>query len=305
MGDGTSENPYTRKDVLRLIEENGGKAEGLDLSGKIFEEGIDLRGLNLQGIIFHKCRLYKASLRGSDLVRANLQNVILMDANLQGSNLAVGDLQDADLRGANLERTNLTAANLQRTDLRMTNIQEARLWHADLRGARLWNANFKGAFLEDIEWDKKYIVGEELKFTRRNVDKNAKVQWITEASSVYRHLKICHTEQGLYDRVGEFFYREMEVKRKAQSWKKKPHLKLWNWVLRLLCGYGEKPERVVISAAVIIFGLAAAYYFWGSFSASSFLDKLYYSVVSFVALGYGSWALSPQAGLKEWEQQKL
>jgi hypothetical protein len=37
MGDGTKKNPYTRKDVLRLIEENGGRTVGLDLSGKYFE----------------------------------------------------------------------------------------------------------------------------------------------------------------------------------------------------------------------------------------------------------------------------
>ena len=29
MGDGIAENPYTREDVLKLIEENGGTAEGL------------------------------------------------------------------------------------------------------------------------------------------------------------------------------------------------------------------------------------------------------------------------------------
>ncbi|MFC1974744.1 hypothetical protein ACFLVA_01885 [Chloroflexota bacterium] len=59
MGDGTKENPYTREDVLRLIEENGGKAVGLDLSRKVFEEGIDLRGLNknhLQGITLDNAR---------------------------------------------------------------------------------------------------------------------------------------------------------------------------------------------------------------------------------------------------------
>ena len=29
MGDGTRKNPYTREDVLKRIEENGGKAKGL------------------------------------------------------------------------------------------------------------------------------------------------------------------------------------------------------------------------------------------------------------------------------------
>jgi len=33
MGDGTQENPFTREDVLKKIEENGGTAKGLDLSG--------------------------------------------------------------------------------------------------------------------------------------------------------------------------------------------------------------------------------------------------------------------------------
>ncbi len=38
MGNGTEENPYTREDVLKLIEENGGTAKGLDLLGKAFEQ---------------------------------------------------------------------------------------------------------------------------------------------------------------------------------------------------------------------------------------------------------------------------
>ena len=42
MGDGTVQNPFTREDVLRLIEENGGRAEGFDLSEKVFVEQIDL-----------------------------------------------------------------------------------------------------------------------------------------------------------------------------------------------------------------------------------------------------------------------
>ena len=50
MGDGTKENPLTRKDVLRLIEKNGGTASGLDLSGKYFEDEIDLSKLDLHEI---------------------------------------------------------------------------------------------------------------------------------------------------------------------------------------------------------------------------------------------------------------
>ena len=55
MGDGTKVSPYNREDVLRLIEENGGKAEGLDLSEKQFVENINLSNIDLSGIVLNKC----------------------------------------------------------------------------------------------------------------------------------------------------------------------------------------------------------------------------------------------------------
>ena len=59
---GEKEKPLTREDVLRLIKENGGKAEGLDLSRKVFEKGIDLRRLNLEGIILKEAILWDITL---------------------------------------------------------------------------------------------------------------------------------------------------------------------------------------------------------------------------------------------------
>ena len=75
MGDGTEQNPYTREDVRRLIEEHGGTAEGLDLSEKWFEDGIDLSekvfekqidlsDLDLRGIILKNSHLLAAHLEG-------------------------------------------------------------------------------------------------------------------------------------------------------------------------------------------------------------------------------------------------
>ncbi|MFC1956061.1 ion channel [Chloroflexota bacterium] len=59
--------------------------------------------------------------------------------------------------------------------------------------------------------------------------------------------------------------------------------------MRLLCGYGEKPERVVISAIVVVFGLTIVYIFGGLNLAYA----IYFCAVSFTALGYGSWAPTP------------
>jgi hypothetical protein len=262
MGDGTKESPYTREDVLRLLKETEEPGEVLDLSGKVFEEEIDLHGLDL-GII----DLSESYLNGANLEGARLWGALLIETRLIGANLKGTNLRDAHLWGAKLFGVELEGADLR---------------YAELWGAYLRYTEFPhNAKLEEVDWGKKYFLGEEVEGS------------FEEAEATYRRLKIWHTEQGLYDLAGKFFYREMEVKRKTQSWKKEPHLKLWSWILRMLCGYGEKPERVVISAAVVIFGLAIAYFLWGSFSSSSFADTLYYSVASFTALGYGQWAPQP------------
>jgi hypothetical protein len=253
MGDGTEKNPYTRKDVLRLIKENGGKAKGLDLSEKYFEKGIILGELNLREIILERAHLDEAYLWGAHLERANLQY-----AHLEEAVLSFAHLEEAILANAYLERTYLVKAKLE----------GAALWLARFsRDTRLWN----------IDWGS-YILMEE------------KRSRFTLAEETYRQLKIWYSEQGMYDIAAKFYYREMEIKRKAQSWKKKPHLKTWYWVMRMLCGYGEKPERVGISAAVIVLGLALIYFAIGTvWKWQAFWNSLYVSAVSFTALGYGTW----------------
>jgi len=238
MGDGTKENPYTRDDVLRLIEENGGTAEGLDLSGKEFESGIDLSKLNLSGII--------------------LEGAILIDADLEGSNLLGAHLEGADLTFAHFEG--------------------AELFFTDLEGATLWDVKFSpDTKLEYTNWGK-YILGEE------------KGGILPAAIITYRRLKTWYTEHGMYDTAGEFFFREMTVKRKVLKWWPNPFSRAWSKLLSLICGYGEKPLRVIGWAASVILGLALIYFIIGSvWEWSAFWNSLYFSSVSFTALGYGSW----------------
>jgi len=85
----------------------------------------------------------------------------------------------------------------------------------------------------------------------------------------------------------------MTVRRKMSIWWPNPLPRFLSKLISLFCGYGEKPLRVITWAVFTIFGLAAAYYFWGTFDTKSFADTLYYSVASFTALGYGQWAPQP------------
>jgi hypothetical protein len=92
--------------------------------------------------------------------------------------------------------------------------------------------------------------------------------------------------------AGEFFYREMEARRKL-AWKERrlPYA-LSMYALRFLYGYGERPLRVIGWVVAVILGFALGHWLFGTVERG-FWDALYYSAVSFTALGYG-WAAAPQ-----------
>jgi len=98
----------------------------------------------------------------------------------------------------------------------------------------------------------------------------------------------------MYPIADQFHYREWAVIRKGLRWREKPLQKLGNWVFCILTGYGGRPERVIIWAAVIISCLAGIY----SSSTMSLLDSFYHSAVSFTALGYGLGASTPVGWVK-------
>ncbi len=241
MGDGTKENPFTREDVLRLIKENGGKAEGLDLSGKVFEKGIDLRGFDLSGV--------------------NLENAYLVDAHLE----------NASLFSAHLENSVLVCAHLQNADLSDSNLAGAHLTHAQL------NSN---TLLEDVKWGN-YILGEEMK------------GYLESAVDTYRYLKMWYTNAGIADTAAKFYYREKEANRKSIKWRSKH----WNdrfaaELMRVGFGYGERWWNILGWMALVVFGSTVAYYLSGELNL---LYSLYFSVISFTALGYGKWVdITPQ-----------
>jgi hypothetical protein len=318
----------TREDVLRLIEEHSqdvlrlleqGRPADLELDlrrAKLWRadlQGVDLPGADLQG-----ADLEGADLQGANLPDANLQGANLREANLQGAYLGAANLKGADLREAQLQGTRLDGASLregylrwadlQGADLREANLQQADLRKADLRRARLAHASVRGANLEDASWGD-YILGDE---SAGN---------FPGAASLYRALKQWHADAGMYDIAGEFHYREMEARRKLAwklrhtgaivsdfleevhyvevaprrelAWKEgRPQYALSMYLLRFLYGYGERPVRVIGWAAAIILGLALVHWAFGTV-AGGFLEALYYSAVSFTALGYG-WAAEPQ-----------
>ena len=73
---------------------------------------------------------------------------------------------------------------------------------------------------------------------------------------------------------------------------------VYNWWM----GYGDRPLRVIGAAAAFVLGFGILYYFRGEFVVDadsmivgrvSFSEAIYYSLVSFTAVGYGSWVSEP------------
>jgi len=210
----------------------------------------------------------------------------LREADLREADLSDLDLHGAFLAGANLRGARLGDANLQGAYLYHANLQEADARWADLRRARLAYASLRDAQLEGVRWGD-YVLGDEIEGE------------FGEATSVYRTLKRWHTDAGMYDIAGEFHYREMEARRKL-AWRGEPDSEqprrlpyaLTMYLLRFLYGYGERPERVIGWVVAVILGFAVGHWLFGTVERG-FLDALYYSAVSFTALGYG-WAAEPQ-----------
>jgi hypothetical protein len=234
--------PLTREDIVKKIGEMKGPYDWVDLCNKEFIYKVDLRGLNLHGII--------------------LKKAILAGANLEGVDLSFAKLEGADLSFAHLEGADLSFAHFEGTDLFSTEFSP------DTK-------------LADVEWGN-YVLDERKKWRLGPIE------------NPYRRLKAWYSNAGMYDIAGKFFYREMEAKRKSVNWWPNPLNRAMSKLVSILCGYGEKPERVVVSALVIIFGLAIAYRFGGL----SLPYSIYYSFVSFTALGYGSWVPQPTDWVK-------
>jgi len=280
MGDGTKEKPYTRKDVQRRIKANGGTAEGLDLSGKVFEDGINLRELNLSRIILKNAIFWDIESEDptAGLEGAHLEGVTLSFADLEGACILSSHLEEADLFNANLKGALLTGAHLEGVDLSLVSLEGAKLRGANLRGTLLAGVKLSPeTMLSDVEWGN-YVLREET------------AEIFSVAGMTYRQLKQWHTNAGMYDIAGKFFFREMTAGRKMLNWWPNPLPRAWSKFLSLICGYGEKPERVIIWAASVVVGLALIYFIIGSVWEWSVLWwSLYFSAVSFTALGYGSW----------------
>ncbi|HEC91959.1 MAG TPA: hypothetical protein ENI51_03035, partial [Candidatus Atribacteria bacterium] len=168
-----------------------------------------------------------------------------------------------------------------------TNLEKALFNFSRAEIVDFTGTEFPEKLYEEQLLEKKELNDEEKKYCPENWE---------EVSSIYRKLKQAHQRHGDYIKAGEFFYREMECKKKALREKRfsREWFRSFGYsFLKYSCGYGEKPGTVIRNSILAVFGFAFAYLFSNSINLSGnsvvrkFLQSLYFSTITFTTLGYG------------------
>jgi len=151
------------------------------------------------------------------------------------------------------------------------------LRNCDFEGASLLNTRFiKADFNNNTTFDKKSEFEKKKEFGK--------------ASEIYRQLKLTFKENQIIDKAAQYYYREMECRRKSMKFNLK---KIMYWLYWVTCGYGERILRIVAISSLLWF-LSSVAYFLGRFNIcykddhlTSFWESMYFSAVTFTTLGYG------------------
>ena len=183
-----------------------------------------------------------------------------------------------------------------KADLRGANLNQANLVYADVLGIQEEKAK-----MERITWGQSVVQERRAMdaFYHHDFDKAATL--FIEAEEVYRSLYRAYEDRGLYDEASHFYHRDRIVRRYQLDFPSKDWL--LSYMVDLLCGYGEKPLRVVFFSMFIILFWSLIYANLGvtyqdqtllfslnknlSSNIFVFMHCLYFSVVTFTTLGYG------------------
>jgi uncharacterized protein YjbI with pentapeptide repeats len=249
----------------------------------------DLQGATLTLANLRGSNLSNADLRRAYLTEANLEEAKLWYANLRGANLSHANLQGCNLQDASLQDADLSYANLQGCNLLRASLQNANLVGADLRGLDLLDLaeeGFHGVRLYRAKLDRTNLrkaqlgpqIGEELAQEYHKArDAHGVLRTNFESLGDYEAASWAYVQGRRMEkacsapwRARRFCYNEQpgDVPEAHLPWY---HPRLWrfmvrhtvkwanDWLVELVCEYGESPWRTM-ATMVIVFALFVAIY---------------------------------------------
>ena len=220
---------------------------GAKLQGAIMWRA-DLRRTHLMDAKLQGAIMWRADLRGTDLSHANLQGAYLPHADLQGTNLRYADLRGVDLldvislQGVRLYRARLDHTRLKRESLESGIWEEQKGIYRNARDAYLaLKQNFED--LGDYEGASWSYVKE------RRMEKACSAPW--------RARRFYGKEQ-----LGDTSGHKLPAHDSQVWWFLVRHTAKWltDWMVELVCLYGESFWRVLISMGFLL--LVSTVLFW-------------------------------------------
>ena len=223
-------------------------------------------------------------------------------------------------KGGAFDRSYFREGNFEDAAIQNVSFRRVALDHVGFAGAQMENA-----YLADSWWstasdrttaqvfldtlsvaDPRFIIHEEEEADQvPDDDRKEKIRSLLRAESTYRRLKHTHTNEGDYNKAGEFHIHEMRMKQRRYRLQRGLRVKwklFWNTFYNISCGYGERPKRLLLNAVLIVLLFSGLYEFSNGIGHSSLAEDefesydpsaeecLYFSVDTFTTLGYGDFS---------------
>lgn len=286
------------KAKFREVFFTGATFRWVDFSETNFEVA-DFTGANFQEAYFTKARFgevyfVEANFGEADFTRAKFQKATFTGAQFR----KMVNFSEADIK----IELNFEKAILNRALFDKTNLTKIRFYSAFIETAIISRAIFGNkCFIEEKE---AISMEEKLKesfscwkmfLLRKDKEKIKKFRLVAEkfreAEDVYRNVKLSLQNEGDYETAGEFYYKEMLMRRKRAFYEGRFLYWILSNIYSKLCGYGEKPLRVILSAFITILFFGTLYWLMDAITGEGFsgsvFDYYYFSVVTFTTLGFG------------------
>lgn len=226
---------YTREEILKLIEENGGP-EGLDLScanlaavdlgWQAIEKELDRIRLKDPDAspVWYSRKTEGINFHGVDLTLADCEETNLEWADLEGAKLYDTVFDKAHLWKANLRGVILSTASFRETDLNCADLRDSETFDTDFRGAYLNGARLEGVDL----FSAKSLVGihvggavlgrTQMRWEQLGGKIGEEIEgdyWL--AKEAYLNLKSNFTSLGRYDDAGKAYIKERRMEKMCSA----------------------------------------------------------------------------------------
>lgn len=257
--------------------------------------GHDFTGHNFKKIVLKNVQIEKALLAKTNFSQADLSSSHVFDSNLQGADLVGADLSNCDMSHSDMRNSDLTKAVLTGSRLWSTLLTGANLTECDMSGTDFWNARLCNVRMWHTNFSQAKSITKASFCRGKRFFDDPRINEIGELSAeeAYRDLKQYFLASGRYNDASWASFREKTIERRL--FKKRGDLNYFpSFLMSVLCGYGEKPYRIVLSSLGAIFTFAFLYSYFNTVESSlaigyvmNWSDYLYYSAITFTTVGYG------------------